>query len=62
MKLVMNVAMIALGAFAGIAAGAEKADLVLPDADYCARRDADPQKCVIQDGPPHRHIVRKKRA
>ena len=30
-----------------------------PDAEYCARRDADPQKCVIQDGPPNPNIIRK---
>jgi hypothetical protein len=30
-----------------------------PDPDYCSRRDADPQKCVTQDGPPNPNIIRK---
>lgn len=46
---------------AGAAAAAEQPAPVLPDLDYCARRDADPEKCVIQDGPPRRRaIVREK--
>ena len=62
MSLAGPVLIIWLGAFAGIAAAAEKAKPALPDPDYCARRDADPEKCLIQDGPPRRHIVRKKRS
>jgi len=60
MNLAATLLMIWLGAFAGIAAGAEATKPAPPDPDYCARRDADPEKCVIQDGPPHKPIVRKK--
>jgi hypothetical protein len=41
------------------AAALEKARPAQPDPDYCSRRDADPQKCVIQDGPPNPNIIRK---
>jgi hypothetical protein len=44
----------------GAVIAAEAVEPGLPDLDYCARRDADPRKCVIQDGPPPRPIVRKK--
>ena len=49
-----------LGGISLGAVAAEPAKTALPDPDYCARRDADPEKCVIQNGPPHRHVVRKK--
>lgn len=58
MKVATTMWVIGLSTFACIAAGAEPAKPVVPDYDYCARRDADPEKCVIQDGPPHRHLVR----
>lgn len=48
-----------LGAFAGVAAAAEATKPALPDPEYCARRDSDQEKCVIQDGPPPKPIVRK---
>ena len=49
-----------LGAIAGTATAADEAKPPLPDPEYCARRDADPEKCVIQDGPPPaKPIVRK---
>jgi len=44
----------------GAVIAAEVVEPGLPDPDYCSRRDADPRKCVIQDGPPPRPIVRKK--
>lgn len=46
-----------LAAGAGIAQAAE---VIKPEIDqeYCSRRDADPEKCVIQDGP-HRPIAKK---
>ena len=59
MKLAATFLTIWLGAFAGNAAAAST-EPALPDADYCARRDADPEKCVIQNGPPHKPVVRKK--
>jgi hypothetical protein len=31
----------------------------VPDQEYCSRRDADPRKCLIQDGPPNPNIIRK---
>lgn len=50
-----------LSAFAAVA-GAQKPPepMAQPDADYCARRDADPQKCVVQDGPPNPNIIIRK--
>ena len=48
------------GVTAGPAVGAEKPAPGQPDPEYCARRDANPEKCVIQDGPPPPAIVRKK--
>ena len=62
MKRTATILMIGLGAFSCFAAGAEQAKPVLPDYDYCARRDADPEKCVIQNGPPRRHIVRRRQS
>ena len=52
---------IGLGAIASISAAAEPTRPALPDPDYCARRDADPEKCFIQNGPPRKPIVRKKK-
>ena len=60
MKFAATLLMIWLGAFAGVAAAEEATKPALPDSEYCARRDADPEKCVIQDGPPPRPMVRKK--
>jgi hypothetical protein len=60
MKIVLNLLMIWLGAFAGMAFAAEADKPPLPDASYCSQRDADPEKCVIQNGPPPAPIVRKK--
>ena len=44
--------------FAGVAGAAsqEKPVPTQPDPEYCSRRDADPQKCLIQDGPPTVHV------
>ena len=61
MKLAATLLTIWLGTFAGNAA-AVASEPALPNADYCARRDADPEKCVIQNGPPPKPIVRKKKA
>jgi len=48
---------IGLMAGAGAATAAEEAKPGLPDLDYCARRDADPRKCVIRDSaPPQRAL------
>ena len=58
----MKLAAILLLSLAATAAGAaaqETAKPALPDPDYCSRRDADPQKCVTQDGPPNPAIIRK---
>jgi hypothetical protein len=60
MKLSAILPVIWLGAFGGIAAAAEPAKGAVPDPEYCSRRDADAGKCVIQDGPPLKPIVRKK--
>lgn len=61
MKFPATLLMIWLGAFAGIAAAEDATKPAQPDPEYCARRDADPEKCVIQDGPPpNKPIVRKK--
>ncbi len=59
MKLAGTLLLIGMGALAGIAAAAETAKPAVPDPEYCARRDADPEKCIIQDGP-HRPIAKKK--
>jgi hypothetical protein len=55
---------------AGTAAGADTsqpAPAPIPiDQNFCMRRDITPEeyaeKCVIKNGPPHRHILRKKGA
>jgi hypothetical protein len=60
MKRAATLLAIWLGALAGHAAAAAN-EPALPDADYCARRDANPEKCVIQNGPPHKPVVRKKK-
>jgi hypothetical protein len=62
MKFAATQLMIWLGAFAGVAAVAEATKPAPPDPAYCARRDADQEKCVIQDGPPRKPIVRKKQS
>ncbi len=48
-----------LAAFAGAAAAADEVKPVLPDPAYCSQRDADPAKCVIQNGPPRNPYVRE---
>lgn len=58
MKLPAALALSLVATVAG-AAAQEKAKPAQPDPDYCSRRDADPQKCVIQDGPPNPNIIRK---
>jgi len=60
MKITAIVTVIWLGAFGGTAAAAEPASAALPDPAYCSQRDADAEKCVIQNGPPARRIVRRK--
>lgn len=63
MRLIAILLMSWLGAFAGVAAAAEETKPPLPDPEYCARRDSDQSKCVIQDGPPpNKPIVRKKQS
>jgi hypothetical protein len=62
MKRLITVLACALAGIAGSAAASEPAKPVMPDPDYCSRRDADPEKCVIQDSPPVRHYVRKNSA
>jgi hypothetical protein len=60
MKIPAALLLSCLAFLAGTAGAAESAKPSMPDADYCAQRDADPRKCVIQDGPPNRnHIIRK---
>jgi hypothetical protein len=54
-------AFLCLVALPGIAGAQETPPApAMPDTEYCARRDADPQKCMIQDGPPNPNIIRKK--
>ena len=60
MKTVLNLLVIWLGAFAGMAVAAETGAPALPDPAYCSQRDADPEKCVIRDAPPSAPIVRRK--
>ena len=62
MKRAATLLMIWLGAIAGVAAAAEATKPVAPDPEYCARRDSDQEKCVIQDGPPPKPNVRKKQS
>lgn len=50
-----------LGLAAGTAGAAEPAKPAQADPGYCERRDADPQKCIIQDGPPHEGPIVRKR-
>jgi len=52
----------ALAGAMGAAIAAEAPKPGLPNPEYCSRRDADPEKCVIQDGPPQQPIVRTKPA
>lgn len=59
MKLIAILLFSWLGAFAGVAAAAEETKPPLPDPEYCARRDSDQEKCVIQDGPPVKPTARK---
>jgi hypothetical protein len=59
MNFAATLLMICLGGLAGVAAAAEATKPAPPDPGYCARRDADQEKCLIQDGPPHKPIVRK---
>ena len=59
MKVIAILLLSWLGAFAGVAAAAEATKPALPDPEYCARRDSDQEKCVIQDRPPPKPIVRK---
>ena len=59
MKFIAILLLSWLGPFAGVAA-AEATKPPLPDPEYCARRDSDQAKCVIQDRPPpSKPIVRK---
>jgi len=37
--------------------GAAAQDAALPDPDYCARRDADPRRCRIDDGVAPRAVL-----
>ena len=60
MKLPAALLMSSLAALAGSASAQQPATPAQPDPEYCSRRDADPQKCVIQDGPPNPNIIRKK--
>ena len=60
MKIFVTLIVTWLASLAGAAAAAEGTQPALPDPAYCSQRDADPEKCVIQDGPPQRPIVRKK--
>lgn len=50
--------LLSLAAATGATAAQESPQPAQPDPDYCSRRDADPKKCVIQDGPP-KVLVRK---
>lgn len=59
MKIVLNLLVIWLGAFAGFSAAAQADKPALPDPAYCSQRDADPEKCVIQNGPAPAPIARK---
>ena len=49
-----------LAGFPGIVLAQDAARPVMPDTEYCSRRDADPQKCLIQDGPPNPNIIIRK--
>ncbi|MDP2239470.1 MAG: hypothetical protein Q8K18_04810 [Burkholderiales bacterium] len=60
MKIATILLFIWMGGVAGVATAADATRPALPDPEYCARRDADPGKCVIQNGPPHKPILRKK--
>ena len=60
MKISATLTVIWLASLAGAAAAAAEVKPTLPDPDYCSQRDANPEKCVIQDGPPLKPIVRKK--
>jgi hypothetical protein len=62
MKFIAILLLSWLGASAGVAAAAEETKPPLPDPEYCARRDSDQEKCVIQDGPPPKPNVRKKQS
>jgi hypothetical protein len=61
MKLALALSAFCISACAGAAETTERHTPGLPDPAYCAGRDADPQKCVIQDGPPNPHIIDRQR-
>jgi hypothetical protein len=61
MKIATTLLMFCVVAVTGVVAAEEETKPVQPDPAYCARRDADPEKCVIQDGPPPKPMVRKKK-
>jgi hypothetical protein len=65
MKLVAMTLLLGMGVAAGMAVGADERDPAPApiDQDFCTRRDITPQqyqeKCVIKNGPPHRHVLRR---
>lgn len=61
MKRTLGLVLLALAGAAG--AQAPVAPIIQPQLPAeCRERDADPEKCVINDGPPPAPIVRKKPA
>lgn len=62
MKKFIAILSLSWSVIAGVAAAAEEPKPQQPDPEYCARRDSDQEKCVIQDGPPPKPIVRKKQS
>jgi hypothetical protein len=66
MRLAAISLLLGVSVAAGTAAGADTLDPTPPpiDQDYCARRDLTPEqyqeKCVIKNGPPHRHLLRRR--
>jgi hypothetical protein len=60
MKLATALIAAGLSSIPAAAPAQDKTRPAMPDPEYCSRRDADPQKCLIQDGPPNPNIIIRK--
>jgi hypothetical protein len=65
MRLAAISLLLGMSVAAGMAASADTRDPAPApiDQNFCTRRDITPEqyqeKCVIKNGPPHRHVLRK---
>jgi hypothetical protein len=59
MKTRVGIAVLALAISTSYAVAADPETRAAPANPDCSDRNANPEKCVIQDGPPPRPIVRE---